>query len=293
MNTELRKLAKNDFEKDLFKLMNNSVFGKTMENIRKHRDIKLVTTDRKRSKLVSEPNYHTINLISEDLSIIEMKKTKVKMNKPIYLGLSILEISKILMYEFWYDYMKPKCNDNVRLCYMDTDSFVMHIKTNDFYKDIASDVENRFDTSNYEVNTAEPSSLERSALARRPLPTGKNKKVIGLMKFGLGGKIITEFVTLRPKTYSFLTDDGKEDKKAKGTKKCITKKMIKFNDYNKSLLNGEIILKSQQRFISNKHDVYTEDVNKTALSDDDDKRIVSSKKIISYPYGYVLKHSAV
>ena len=103
MNTELRKLARNDFEKDLFKLMNNSVFGKTMENIRKHRDIKLVTTDKKRSKLISEPNYHTINLISEDLSIIEMKKTKVKMNKPIYLGLSILEISKILMYEFWYD----------------------------------------------------------------------------------------------------------------------------------------------------------------------------------------------
>ena len=100
MNTELRKLAKNDFEKDLFKLTNNSVFGKTMENIRKHRDIKLVTTDKKRSKLVSEPNYHTINLISEDLSITEMKKTKVKMNKSIYLGLSILEISKVLMYEF-------------------------------------------------------------------------------------------------------------------------------------------------------------------------------------------------
>ena len=212
MNTELRKLAKNYFEKDLFKLMNNSVFG----NIRKHRDIKLVTTDKKRSKLVSEPNYHTINLISEDLSITEMKKTKVKMNKPI------LEISKILMYEFWYDYMKPKYNDNVRSCYMDTDSFVMHIKTNNFYKDIANDVENRFDTSNYEANTsettAEPSSLERSALARRPLPTGKNKKVIGLMKDELGGKIIMEFITLRPKTYSFLTDDGKEDKKAKGTK---------------------------------------------------------------------------
>ena len=281
MNTELRKSAKNDFEEDLFKLMNNSVFGKTMENIRKHRDIKLVTTDRKRSKLVSEPNYDTINLISEDLSIIEMKKTKVKMNKPIYLGLSILEISKILMYEIWYDYMKPKYNDNVKLCYMDTDSFAMHIKTNDFYKDIANDVENRFDTSNYEVNTS-----ETSALARRPLPTGKNKKIIGLMKDELGGKIITEFVTLRPKTYSFLTDDGKEDKKAKGTKKCIIKKMIKFNDYKKCLLNGEIILKSQQRFISNKHDVYTEDVNKIALSNDVDKRIVSPDKISSYPYGY-------
>ena len=114
MNTELRKEAKNDFEKDLFKLMNNSVFEKTMENIRKHRDIKIVKTDKKRTKLVSEPNYHTINLISEDLSIIEMKKTKVKMNEPIYLGLSILEISKTLMYKFWYDYMKPKYNDNVK-----------------------------------------------------------------------------------------------------------------------------------------------------------------------------------
>ena len=247
-----------------------------MENIRKHRDIKLVTTDIKRSKLVSEPNYHTVNLISEDLSIIEMKKTKVKKNKTIYLGLSILEISKILMYEFWYDYMKPKYNDNVRLCYVDTDSFVMHIKIINFYKDIASDVENRFPTSNYEVN--------------RPLPTGKNKKVIGLMKDGLGGKIITEFVTLRPKTYSFLTDDGKEDKKAKGTKKCVIKKMIKFNDYKKCLLNDEVILKSQQRFISKKHDVYTENINKTALSNNDDKRIVSSNKITSYPYGYVLKN---
>ena len=123
MNTELRKAAKNDFEKDLFKLMNNSVFGKTMENIRKHRDIKLVTTYKKRSILVSEPSYHTINLILEDLSIIEMKKTKVKMNKPIYLGLSILEISKILMYEFWYDYMKPKHGSDVNLCSMDTHSF--------------------------------------------------------------------------------------------------------------------------------------------------------------------------
>ena len=136
MNTELRKAAKNDFEKDLFKLMNNSVFGKTMENIRRYRDIKLVTTDKKVSKLVSEPNHHTVNLISKDLSIIEMKKTKVKMNKPIYLGLSILEISKILMYEFWYDYMKPKYGNKVKLCYMDTHSFEMNIKTNNFYEDM-------------------------------------------------------------------------------------------------------------------------------------------------------------
>ena len=188
-----------------------------------------------------------------------MNKTKVKMNKLIYLGLSILEISKILMYEFWYDYMKPKHNDNIKLCYMDTDSFVMNIKT-------------IFDTSNYEVN--------------RPLPTGTNKKVTGLMKDELGGKIITEFVTLRPKTYSYLIDDCKEDKKAKGTKKCVIKRMIKFNDYKNCLLKDEVILKSQQRFISKKHDVYTENINKIALSNNDDKRIVSSDKITSYPYGY-------
>ena len=133
-----------------------------------------------------------------------MKKTKLEMNKPVYLGLAILEISKTLMYEFWYDYMKPKYGDNVKLCYMDTDSFIMHIKTEDLYEDIANYVEKRSDTSNYEVN--------------RPLPKGTNKKVIGLMKDELGGKIMTEFVAFRPKTYSYLMDDGENKKKAKGTK---------------------------------------------------------------------------
>ena len=132
--------------------------------------------------------------------------------------------------------------------------------------------DNRFDISNYEV--------------KRPLLMGKNKKVIGLMKDELGGEIITEFVTLRPKTYSYLTDDSKEDKKAKRTKKYIIKKMIKFDDHKKCLLNEKVKLKSQQRFISNKHDVYTKNINKVALSNDDDKRIVSSNKISSYPYGY-------
>ena len=271
MNTELRKIAKNDFEEDFFKMMNNAVFGKTMENFRKHRDIKLVTTDKKRSKLVSEPNYHGINLISENLSIIEMRRTKVKMNKPIYLGLSILEISKLLMYKFWYDYMKPKYDDNVKLCYMDT-NVLMNIKTEDFYKGIVNDVEKRFDTSNYECD--------------RQLPTGKNKKVIGLMKDELGGRIIKEFIVLRPKTYSYLRDYCKEDKKAKGTKKCVIKRMIKFNDYKNCLLNGEVVLKSQQRFKSKEQDIYTENINKIALSSNDDKRLIAPDKITSYPYGY-------
>ena len=170
MNTKLRTEAKNDFEKDFFKLMNNAVFGKIMENVRKHRDIKLVTTDEKRNKLVSEPNYHTTKQFSENLLAIEMKKTKVKMNKPVYLGMSILDISKTLMYEFWYDYIKPKYQDRAKLCYMDTDSFVIHIKTEDFYEDIANDVEKLSGTSNHDKDD------------KTPFPIDKNKKVIGLFK---------------------------------------------------------------------------------------------------------------
>ena len=184
--------------------MNNSVFEKTMDNVRKHRDIKLVTTNKRRNQLVSESSYHTTKWFSENLLAIETKKIKVKMNKPVNLHLSILQISKTLMYEYWYDYMKPKYRENVKLCYMDTDSFIMHIKTEDLCEDIANDVEKRFDTSNDKVSM--------------PLPTGNNKKVIGLMKDELGGKIMTEFVALRPKTYSYLTDDESEAKKAKGTK---------------------------------------------------------------------------
>ena len=151
---------------------------------------------------------------------------------------------------------------------MDTDSFIMDIKTEN--KD-ANDVEKRFDKSNYEVN--------------RPLPTGKNKKVIGLMKDELGGKLMTEFAALRPKTYSYLTDDCEEDKKAKGTKKYVIKQRLKFNDYKDCLLNNEIMLKSQQKFKSEKHDVYTEEVNKFALSSNDDKRLQTFDRITSYPYG--------
>ena len=252
MNTELRKQAQNDFEKDFFKLMNNSVFGRTMESVRKQKDLKLVATDKRRDQLVSEPNYHTAKWFPETLLATETKKTKVKLNKPIYLGLSILEISKTLMYEFWYDYVKPKYQNNAKSCYMDTDSFIINIRTKDFYKDIADDVAKRFVTSNYQVN--------------RPRPTGKNKKMTGLKKDELGGKIMTEFVALRPKTYSYLTDDCKEDKKAKGTKKCVIKRRLRFNDYKDCLLNNEIVLKSQQKFKSERHDVHTEEINKIELS---------------------------
>ena len=246
-----------------------------MENVRKHRDIKLIKTDKKRNKLVSEPNFHTMKLIDDNLAIIEMKKVKVKMNKPIYLGLSILDISKITLYEFWYDFIKSKYESNAKLCYMDTDSFIINVKTENFYKDISENVIERFDTSNY--------------IHDRPLPIGVNKKVLGLMKDKLGGGIIAELVALRPKAYSYKTEDNIELKKAKGTKKCIINKMLSFNDYKKCLFDNGKVLRLQQSFKSDNHIVYTENINKIALSCNDDKRFVATDGIESYPYGYVLK----
>ena len=139
-NTKLRKNAKNEFEKKFFKLMISSAFGKTMENVRKHRDIKLVATEEQRSKLVSEPNYQTTKHFTENLLGIEMKKTRVTMNKPLYLGMTILDISKILMYKFWCDYIKPKYGDRAKLCYTDSDSFIIHIFTENLFEGIAVDV---------------------------------------------------------------------------------------------------------------------------------------------------------
>ena len=212
--------------------MINSVFGKTMENLRKHRDIKLVTTDEKRSKLISEPNYHTIKRFSENLLAIEMKKTKVKMNKPVYLGMLILDISKMLMYKFWYDYIEPKYEDRAKLCYTDNDSLIIHIITEIFFEDIADDVIKWVDTSNYEWND------------KRPLPMDMNKKVYGFFKDELGRKIMKEFVALRGKKYAYLMDDDGEEKKSKGTKKCVIKRELMFKNYKDCLLNGEVILKS-------------------------------------------------
>ena len=171
--------------------------------MRKHRDIKLVATEEKSIKLVSEPNYHKTKHFSKNLLAIEMKKTKVKMSKPVYLGMSILDISKMLMYEFWYDYVKPKYKDKAKLCYMDTNSFAIHIFTEDLFEDINNDVERWFDTSNYDKND------------KRPLSISMNKKVISLFKDELGGKIMKEFCVLRAKIYTYLMDDDSEKKRQK------------------------------------------------------------------------------
>ena len=218
--------------------MNNSVFGKTMENVRKQRDIKLVTTEEKRTKLVSEPNQTSyIKTIFRKFVSDRNEKDKVKMNKPVYLGMSVLDISKTLMYEFWYDYLKPKHKGNSKLCNMDTDSFVINISTEDFIEDINNDVERWFDTSNYDKND------------ERPLEIGVNKKVIGMFKDELRGKIMKEFCALRAKTYTYLMDDDSEKKKAKRIKRCVIKRRLMFQNYIDSLFNNKTILKSQLRCI--------------------------------------------
>ena len=196
------------------------------------------------------------------------------MNKPVYLDMSILDISKTLTYKFWYDYIEPKYVDRVKLCYTDPDSIITHIMSEDLYRDIANDVEKWFDTFNYDKN------------GKRPLPISKNKKVYGFFKDELGGKIMKEFVALRAKAYVHLMDDDGEEKISKETRKCLIKHEIMFKNYKDCLFNGEVILKPQQRFKSDKsdhHKVYTE-VNKIALSCDDDKRLQAFNRVTTYTY---------
>ena len=216
-NTKLGTEAKNDFEKDFYKPMNNAVFGKTIENIRKHKDIRLVNNEEAYLKAVMKPNFKSGTLFGPNLMGCEMGKIKAVVNKPVYLGQAILDLSKIVMYEFHYDYMKHKyADDKLTLCYMDTDSLIYDIETDGFYKDIADYVEDRFDMSGYNDN--------------RPLPIGKNKKIVRLMKDELGGGIMKEFITLRPKMYAYKVGSS-ETKKCKGIKKCVVKKTISFEDY--------------------------------------------------------------
>ena len=219
LNTDLRTASKTDFEKDFFKLMNNSVFGKTMGNIRKRVDIKLVTSKEKGAKLSAKPNFKHCNIFCENLIAIHMKKMKLKFNKPIYLGMCILDLSKMLMYDFHYNYIKSKYVDKAKLLFTDTDSLMYEIETEDFYKDISVDVKDRFDTSEYPSN--HPSGI----------PFGFNKKVLGMFKDEVAGKVIDEFVGLRAKLYSYKMLEGPESKKCKGVKKPVIKKTITHEDY--------------------------------------------------------------
>ena len=202
-----------------------------------------------------------------------MNKTKILMNKPVYLGQAILDISETLMYEFWYDYLKPKYGDKVKLCNMDTDSFIIHVQTEDFYKDIANDADKWFDTSGYNEND------------NRPLPIGKSKKVIGKFKDELNGKIMIELCNPMTKTCAFITDNDTEIERAKVTKKSVIKHMLTFENYKESVLKNKTILRSQLRFKSDDHNIYTEEINKIAIRNNDDQRLQTFDGITTYQYG--------
>ena len=203
LNTRLRANGKNDFEKDFFKLMNNSVFGKTMENIRNRVDVKLVNNRGVAEKLSAKPNFKHCTIFDENLVAIQMTRTKLKFNKPVYCGMAILDLSKTLMYDFHFNYILPKYGKNQKLLFTDTDSLCYEIETEDFFKDISGDVEKGFDTSNFPKD--HPSGI----------PVGKNKKVPGMMKDEAGGRIIEEFVGLRAKLYSYRVFKERKRRNAK------------------------------------------------------------------------------
>ena len=274
MNTNLRAKANNDFEKDFFKLMNNSVFGKTMENIRNRKDIKLITNRDMAKKYVAKPNFQGFNIFGENLMAIHMKKTSLTFNKPVYLGLCILDLSKTIMYEFHYNYIKPKYGSKANLLYTDTDSLMYEIETEDFYKNISGDVKDRFDTSGYPPN--HPSGI----------PTGCNKKVLGMFKDEVGGRCIEEFVGLRAKLYSYKMFEGEESKKCKGIKKSTVKKSITHEDYKTCLFTGKEELRKMNVIRSYNHEVYTETVQKVALCSDDDKRYILENRINTLAWGH-------
>ena len=266
-NTELRKTAANSFEKDFFKLMNNSVFGKTIENIRKRQNIFLVDDRKKAVKLTSRPNFDRATIFDRNLIAVHMKKTEVYFNKPVYVGQAILDLSKTLMFDFHYNYIKKKYGNKAELLFTDTDSLMFQIYTDDFYKDIIPDILTKFDTSDYPPNH------------KSGIPTGVNKKVIGMFKDEVAGKQITCFVGLRPKLYSFRIEEDKEVRKCKGIKKNVVKKKLDFDDYVQCLFLGKKQMRSMKIIRSENHDIYSKEVNKIALSNEDDKRGVMEDKV--------------
>ena len=266
-NTELRKATDNSFEKDFFKLMNNSVFGKTIENIRKRQNIFLVDNRKTALNLSKRPNFERVTIFDKNLIAAHMKKTEIYFNKPVYVGQAILDLSKTLMYDFHYNYIKPKYGKKAELLFTDTDSLMYQIQTEDFYKDISADIKTKFDTSDYPKD--HPSGIL----------TGENKKVIGMFKDEVAGKQITHFIGLRPKLYSFKIEEGKNVKKCKGIKKSVVSKGITFEHYFDCLFTGEKQMRSMKIIQSKNHDIYSKEVNKLALSSEDNKRKVLEDKI--------------
>ena len=270
-NTEKRKNAKNDFEKDFFKLMNNSVFGKTMENIRKRVHVRLVTDEKKLLKLTSKPTYVSSKIFNENLVAVHKIKETLTLNRPAYVGMCILDLSKTLMYHFHYNYIKRNYGYKAKLLFTDTDSLTYEIEANDVYKDFFKD-KDKFDNSDYPEYS--------------PFFYKKNKKVIGKFKDEAAGIPITEFVGLRSKMYSYMKDNQKGGKTAKGIKKNVIKNNIMHDDYKETLFNNKQMYHKMKTIRSENHQLGSYELNKVSLSCFDDKRYIHEDGIKSYAYGH-------
>ncbi|OWF56496.1 hypothetical protein KP79_PYT25540 [Mizuhopecten yessoensis] len=281
-NTEKRKQSRNNFEKDFYKLMNNSVFGKTMENLRKRMDVKLVNSEKKAMKLTCKPTFHEFRIFTEDLVVVHMLKSKLYLNRPIYVGFSILDISKTLMYDFHYNYIKTKFGERATLLFTDTDSLAYIIRTEDIYKDMLED-RHLFDTSEYKKD--------------HPLYSLKNKKELGKMKDETHGNAIHAFVGLKAKMCEYTYDvkeekDGKEvetyveSKKAKGIKKYVIENHTRFKHYKDCLFQKKVVMSQMNQIRSYKHQIYNISMTKRGLSPFDDKRYLLQNGISSLAYGH-------
>ncbi|KAK3088565.1 hypothetical protein FSP39_020689 [Pinctada imbricata] len=277
-NTQKRSEAKNDFEKDFFKLMNNAVFGKTMENMRKRMNVELVNTKRRLRKLTSKPNFLSFKIFDEDLVAVNLKKPNIVLNRPIYAGFCILELSKIFMYQFHYEFMREKYGNRASLLFTDTDSLCYEVKTHDFYHDMMTDLD-RFDTSNFEKDHF--------------LYSKKNCKVLGKMKDENGGKVVQEFIGLKPKMYSLMCHGGDEKRTAKGIRKYVIDKYLKHEAYKTSLSNHCSLRHSMNMIRSYGHQLYSITVTKTSLSPYDDKRYVLDSGIETLAHGHYRVRSSI
>ena len=270
-NTEKRTNAKNAFEKDFFKLMNNSIFGKTMENIRKRVDVRLVTDENKLLKMAAKPTYVSSKIFNKNLVAVHKIKETLTLDRPAYLGMCILDLSKTLMYDFHYNYIKQKYDSKAKLLFTDTDSLTYEIETNDVYQDFWNN-KDKFDNSDYSQDSQ---YFDKT-----------NKKVIGKFKDEAAGIPITEFIGLRSKMYSYIKDNNKDGKTAKGIKKNIIKKRITHENYKNVLFNNEQMHHTMKTIRSNKHQLGSYELNKVSLSCFDDKRYIHNNGVTSYAYGH-------
>ena len=272
-NTSKRTNAKNAFEKDFFKLMNNSVFGKTMENLRNRVDVRLVTDNKKLTKLTSKPTYVSSKIFNENLVAVHKIKETITLNRPAYVGMCILDLSKTLMYDFHYNYIKKKYGNKAKLLFTDTDSLTYEIKAEDVYKNFWND-KDKFDNSDYPESS--------------PYFDKTNKKVIGKFKDEAAGVPICEFVGLPSKMYSYMKDNKKGGKTAKGIKKNIIKNNIKHENYKQTLLENKQMHHTMKTIRSQNHQIGSYEINKVSLSCFDDKRYILEDGISSYAYGHHL-----